>query len=85
MHDMPTATAPESPERPWIAFVDKEPPEDSLVEVYCVDGKTRHAKTMEKKDGRLMFEIFYEAGILEKQQADPMRYCPTHWRPNDVF
>lgn len=78
--DMPQTNAPICPNNPWISFFDTGPPEHSDIEVYCVDGVARKAKTKDRIDGRLQFQIHYEPEVLQQQKANPLEFCPTHWR-----
>lgn len=76
-----TAIRPECPEHPWISMFDKWPPELSEIEVFCADGISRRARTNNKtEEGILLFEIAFEESVLKKQQQNPWRYRPTHWR-----
>lgn len=77
---IPDIEAPDCPEHPWIPLVNQPPPENTFLEFYCADGKSRSAKVLGRVEGRLVFEILYETYIAKKQRRNPMRFCPTHWR-----
>lgn len=72
--------APNSTGRQWTSFQEKDPPENEAIEVYCADGVSRMAKAHGISNGRLLLDINYEAAIKNKQQENPMKYRPTHWR-----
>jgi len=77
---IPDTEAPDCPDHPWIPFVKQVPPENSVLEFYCTDGKSRNAKTHWRVNGKLIFELEYETSIAKRRGRNPLNYCPTHWR-----
>jgi hypothetical protein len=50
----PAAIRPECPDHPWKSLLDQPPPEGHTFEVFCADGVTRSAKTLEMAGGEIV-------------------------------
>jgi len=76
----PAVGSPDCPENPWVSLLDRYPEANESVEVFCVDGKERSGKAVERVDGYKGIVLELSREDAEMYKRDFWKIRPTHWR-----